>query len=106
MALTGLAMAQPIWAAGNVTGAKVVASQSESTVYFIYVDQVPANTPTCATMSNAVRRFVTDATTAAGNARIATILFAHATGRSVDIAGTGECGVWGDTESIAWIKAY
>jgi len=35
-----------------------------------------------------------------------TILLAHATGRSVDIAGTGECGIWGDTESIAWIKAY
>lgn len=57
-------------------------------------------------MSNAVRRFATDATTSTGKARMTTILLAHATGRSVDIAGTGECGIWGDTESIAWIKAY
>jgi hypothetical protein len=106
MALTGLAMVPQAWAAGSVSGAKVVASQSEASAYFVYVDQAPASAPTCATMTNAVRQFAVDATTSAGKARIATILFAHATGRSVDIAGTGECGVWGDTESIEWIKAY
>lgn len=80
--------------------------RSEATAYFIYIDQAPANTSTCASQTVAVRRFAVDATTAAGKARIATILFARATGRSVDVAGTGDCGVWPDTESIAWIKAY
>lgn len=45
-------------------------------------------------------RFAVDATTPAGKAQMAGLLTAYTSGKTVVIFGTGNCGVWGDTETV------
>ncbi len=56
--------------------------------------------PACAIVYN---RFAVDATTAAGKAQLAGLLTAHASGKAVEIIGTGVCSAWSDTESINYV---
>ena len=56
--------------------------------------------PACA--SSEPTRFAVDGTTAGGKVQVAGLLAAYATGKTVAIFGTGDCGVYGDTESISY----
>jgi hypothetical protein len=56
--------------------------------------------PSCASAHSA--RFALNATTDAGKVQLAGLLSAHAAGKQVGIIGTGNCAVYGDSESISY----
>ena len=66
-------------------------------VVIAYTDGPRSSPPPCATES---ARFALDANTSAGKARLAGLLTAYTSGKSVNIWGTASCTAWGDTESI------
>ena len=53
--------------------------------------------PACATQ---LGRFAVNSATAGGKSQLAGLLAAYSTGKDVVILGTGDCGIYGDTESI------
>jgi hypothetical protein len=69
-------------------------------VFFFVTDGARSSPPACAIYST---RWAIDGGGAGGQQTIATILAAQAMGRSVTVVGTGSCGVWADTESVAHI---
>ena len=60
--------------------------------------------PACGT--NNPQRFAIDASTTAGQAAVAVLLSAQARGKAVMVNGTGNCTIWGDTETVAyfWVQ--
>lgn len=55
--------------------------------------------PTCATQAI---RWVIDVTTSQGQAMVAALLTAQSRGKRISIQGTGDCEVWGDTETVLY----
>jgi hypothetical protein len=55
--------------------------------------------PACATAT----RWVIDTTTATGQAILANLITAHAQGTKVYVSGSGNCGLWGDSETAAGV---
>lgn len=53
--------------------------------------------PACATQVN---RWVINVTTPQGQAMVAALLSAYMAHKSIYVQGTGDCGVWGDTETV------
>jgi purine nucleoside permease len=76
-------------------------------VAFFYINGTRTGTkPACATFgSGSWFRFAIDTNTAGGKAQLAGVLAAHATGESIYVTGTGDCGVYGDTESVLELHA-
>jgi hypothetical protein len=60
--------------------------------------------PACATAQTT--RWAIDTNTAAGKAQLAGLLSAHATGKKVQVFGTDTCAIWGDTESVSYLRVY
>lgn len=60
--------------------------------------------PTCA--AGQTTRWAIDTNTAAGKAQLAGLLSAHATGKKVQVFGTNTCTIWGDTESVSYLRVY
>ena len=60
--------------------------------------------PACGT--NNPQRFAIDASSVAGQAAVAVLLSAQARGKQIEVAGTGTCGIWGDTETVSvfWVQ--
>ena len=71
--------------------------------FFVMLNKNPTNGASCATYGNVNARFVTDPNSAVGQAIISTLLSAQATGRWVQIGGTGACDIWSDTETILYV---
>ncbi|MFK0298748.1 hypothetical protein ACIQTU_05970 [Brevundimonas sp. NPDC090276] len=69
---------------------------------FFYQTGTRTTRPTCATED----RWVFGIATPTGQAMMATLLTAYATGRNVTIQGTGVCSVWPDTETVQSIVAW
>lgn len=69
---------------------------------FFYQTGTRTARPACATED----RWVFGITTPTGQAMMATLLTAYATGRNVTIQGTGVCSVWSDTETVQSIQAW
>jgi hypothetical protein len=67
---------------------------------FFEVSGSRAGQPSCAIHT----RWVIDTTSPAGQSVAATLLSAYGLGRNVMVAGTGECGLWGDTESVDYLQ--
>ena len=82
--------------AGQISG---ILSHRQGRLFFRH-NGVRSGTPACST----INRWVIDTTTAAGQSMAATILSAYALGKSVQIEGTNECGLWGDTESVNYVE--
>lgn len=73
-------------------------------VFFVYVSPNISNVPACG--AGAANRFVVDATTPGGQGIIASMLLAYGQGRKIDFIGTGNCPVWGDTESVSYVIVH
>lgn len=58
------------------------------------------NAPACATTG----RWAIDVTTPAGQAMWSTVLTAYSQNRAVTVGGTGQCNVWGDSETVQWVQ--
>lgn len=78
-----------------------------STVHFMSNGVVIASTsgtrsdvPPCAV--NQSSRFSIDGTSAGGKVQVSGLLAAYASGKQVNIIGTGNCSVYGDTETISY----
>jgi len=95
--------------AGTVSQAtitNVIAQEANAVMVFT---NVPVTHPAACGAANP--RFAIDPSTPGGKAILATVFFAQAMGRKVDIVGRGEfpqnftnfCNVWPDTESINYI---
>lgn len=67
-------------------------------VVLVYTTGSRTTPPSCSTVAG---RFAFDSTTAGGKSQLAGILTADAGGRQVIIVGTGDCGVYGDSETIS-----
>ena len=67
--------------------------------YFVYIN-LPPGGPSCATYGQTSKRFVVNPNTEAGMSVIATLLAAQASGRNIQVTGSGLCDIWSDTESI------
>ena len=55
--------------------------------------------PACATTG----RWAVDVSTPQGQSLWSAVLLAYSQNKPVTIGGTGTCGVWGDSETVAWI---
>jgi len=60
-----------------------------------------ADIPPCATTGN-LNRFAIDGTSNVGKVQLSGLLSAYATGKKVIIYGAGNCGPWGDAETISY----
>jgi hypothetical protein len=58
------------------------------------------STPSCA--ASYPNRFALDGTSAGGKVQVAGLLAAYAAGKAVIIIGSGDCSVYGDTETISY----
>jgi hypothetical protein len=87
--------------AGTVSGAKVSFINTASfDVAFIHVNVAPAGVPVCATVTTSQYRFVVNLNTASGRAILNQATAAMALGKTLSIIGSGDCAIWGDTESL------
>lgn len=106
-AFAGLVTSLGTHAGGQAPAATIIrpaaATDGINDVYFLYVDKDATGTPSCATYTRSDRRFAIDPATDIGRAMIATALAARMAGLKINISGTGNCLIWGDTESIAWL---
>lgn len=69
---------------------------------FFNTDGQRSATPGCSTIPG---RWVIDATTPAGQMMVAAMLTALAEHKTIFLVGTGDCGVWGDTETVDYFVA-
>jgi hypothetical protein len=71
-------------------------------IIFVYVNSTRGGTlPACATFgSGSYFRYAFDSKTPEGKSMLAGLLAAHANGENIWIRGTGDCGVFPDTESL------
>lgn len=70
-------------------------------VLLIPTDGARSGTPACATESY---RFAINASTPAGKVQAAGILTAFSMGKKVVFIGTGDCLLWGDTETVNYFQ--
>ena len=57
------------------------------------------NVPACATVSG---RWAFDASTPAGQSKVAALLTAYSLGKKITVFGAGQCDLWGDTETVSY----
>ena len=96
--LTGFsAIAQPSWA-GNQQGTISQITYSTGGIAYFTLSGSPASMAGCAT----AQRWAIVVTAPAGQAALAILLSAQAQGKTINIAGTGACDVWPDSETIGF----
>ena len=78
-----------------------------STVHFMsngvviaYTSGARTDVPSCA--SNQPSRFTINGTSVGGKVQLSGLLSAYVAGKQVVIIGTGDCSVYGDTETISY----
>ena len=72
-------------------------------VAFIYFSGTHAGAWTCQS-TGIPYRFVVDLATPGGRALYATALVAYLNPKPVNLVGTGDCGVWADTETVLYLS--
>ena len=86
--------------AGSAAPGKVVNPiVNRAGIFFFSQTGVRSAIPTC----EVYNRWAVDVNTPRGQSMMSLILTAYSQGKNVSIAGTGECGVAGDTEGIEFI---
>ena len=75
---------------------------TEHGVVIFHTNGARSDPPTCPSPLIA-NRFAIAATTDAGKAMISLLLTAQARGKRVSVYGTGNCNLWGDTESVSYL---
>lgn len=94
----GLAAPNLSWAGGSIGTILQITHMTAGVAFFDAAGGHPGQ-PACATLS----RWALNVTTPAGQSVLATLLMAYAQGKSVNFVGTGNCDVWPDSESIAYV---
>ena len=94
-----LGCAAPALAAGSGSGF-IVGVNSELGNGKFQTNGGHPNAPACATTG----RWAVDVTTPAGQAMWSTVLTAYSQNRPVTVGGTGQCNVWGDSETVQWVQ--
>jgi len=69
-------------------------------IVIVYVPGNRSGVPSCA--AGQPYRFALDASTDAGRVQLSGLLSAFAMGREVSIVGTGNCSIYGDSESVSY----
>lgn len=105
LVIFALTLSPTTWGAGSVFG-KVAMTDTNASALFLYIDTAPSGVPACGSETIASRRFAISITTPEGRAMAANALLAFSSNRSLLVTGTGTCGVWGDTETIQWLRVY
>jgi hypothetical protein len=95
-----LAVCSPAHAGTSAPGPISNILSNSSGRLFFEIGGARAGQPACAIHG----RWVMDTTSPAGQSMAATLLSAFGLGKSVFVAGTGECGLWGDTESVDYLQ--
>lgn len=78
---------------GNVAGVSVESASGK------FSTTAHTGAPACATTG----RWAVDVSTPQGQSLWSEVLLAYSQNKTVNIAGTGLCSVWGDSETVAWI---
>lgn len=84
--------------AGDASGKVSTIMAHSQDVVFFSLDGPYTNVPVCSSTSLAV-----SLATQSGRAQYALLLSASAQGKVVYVHGTGDCAVWGDRETAAYI---
>lgn len=84
---------------GNIT--EIFAYPSNAATFFFITDGTRVSPPSCATVPN---RWVIDVSSPSGQAAAALVLSAKAQGKKVQVQGSGNCGLWSDTETVASVS--
>ena len=71
-------------------------------IVFFNTNGARTGAPACAATQPS--RFVFTAAIAGGQALLSALQTAFARGKNVYVIGTGDCGVWGDTESVQYLQ--
>lgn len=90
--------------ASSETGSHILSYTAQpSGQFFLNTDGNRAGVPGCSTQKG---RWVIDATSAGGQATVAAMLTAYALHKTLNVYGTNDCTIWGDTESVLFMTAY
>jgi hypothetical protein len=69
--------------------------------FFFNSSGTRSSAPSCATLTN---RWVINTTTSQGQAMVAALLSAYMAHKRIMVVGTGNCDVWGDTETVNYFQ--
>ncbi len=102
LALSMLLLAPVLASAGSETGtvSYVLVRASDGLIYF-EVNGSKNSSPSCATKNYWI---IKDENSETGKMQYSMLLAAAASGKTVKISGTGDCGRWGDGESVNELK--
>jgi hypothetical protein len=105
-----LALMSGMAAAGTQTGTVILAQTSYAStavhpgyMFFYLNGGVKTGNPACSTISGGTRWVIHNGWPAA-KSQLSILLMALATGRQVQITGSNDCAVWGDSETVADIR--
>jgi hypothetical protein len=88
----------------NLAQTSYASSASSPGYMFLYLNGgAKTGSPACATMSGGARWVISNAWPAA-KSQLGILLTALATGRQVQITGSNDCAVWGDSETVIDIR--
>ena len=99
MALALLAVSDPAVAGSSAVGPiSGVLPHSSGGLFFVQTG-TRSSAPSCATVT---QRWVINVATAQGQAMAAALLTAYMAHKRITVQGTGDCGVWADTETVSY----
>ncbi len=101
--LTAMLVASPVSASNADFSAPYGIITNEYGVVFFHTNGARSALPTC-NYPVIANRFVISANTDAGKAMVSLLLTAQARGKRVFVGGTGNCNVWGDTETVSHLQ--
>lgn len=87
--------------AGTSDLGKITGVLPHTGAFFFNMTSNRTSAPSCATAAN---RWVINSATSQGQAMIAGLLTAYATGRRISVTGTGTCALWADTETVEYFQ--
>ncbi|KRA60252.1 hypothetical protein ASD79_08425 [Caulobacter sp. Root655] len=89
--------------ASDSAGGKIsnILSYADGGIVFFNHDGVRSALPSCPA-AVLPTRWAINVSTPAGQARLAVLLSAYSLGKKIDIAGTGTCTLWQDTETLGY----
>ncbi|MEA1676141.1 hypothetical protein [Nitrospirillum sp. BR 11163] len=94
--------------AGSANSVYVIQPQVElgqnlaggSGIAFVYISSDTTSTPACSRYAD---RLAIDPSSDVGKAMLSVVLTAYSLNKKVNIAGTGSCNLWSDSETLQWI---
>jgi len=97
--ILSVSIAASAQAGGSSTG-RIVDQLIGNTGVAMFSAGVHQSKPACSTVGDA---WAFDVKTPAGAAMYSFLLSAYAQGKTINVVGTGNCDIWGDRESVAYL---